>query len=104
MKLKKPLYSLDDASQKFWLRVKEVFLSELNLCKLDGDEAFYFLNFDGQLQGAVITHVDDFNLVGIDEFVEKVINHVEQELTVSKIEKDIFPFTVGRLWKMVSRS
>ena len=103
LKLKKPLFGLDNVSWKFWLRVKEVFFSELNLRTLYG-EVFYFLNIDGQLQGAVITHVDDFNLAGIDEFVEKVINHVEQELTVSKIEKDIFPFTVGRLWKMVSRS
>ena len=30
-RLKKPLYGLDDASRKFWLRVKEVFLCELGL-------------------------------------------------------------------------
>ena len=36
-KLKKPLYSLDVASRKFWLIVKEVFLSKLNLRTLDGD-------------------------------------------------------------------
>ena len=30
-KLKKPLYGLDDASRKFWLCIKEVFLSELGL-------------------------------------------------------------------------
>ena len=94
LKLKKPLFGLDNVSWKFWLRVKEVFFSELNLRTLYGEEAFYFLNVDGQLQGAVITHVDDFNLAGIDEFVEKVINNVEQELTVSKIKKDIFCFTV----------
>ena len=28
-KLKTPLYGLDDASRKFWLRVKDVFLNEL---------------------------------------------------------------------------
>ena len=49
---------------------------------LDGGEAFYFLNEGGHLQGAVITHFDYFNLVGTEEFVQKLITHVEQELTV----------------------
>ena len=39
-KLKKPLYGLDDASQKFWLRVKEV-LKKIGLKVMEGDEAFY---------------------------------------------------------------
>ena len=30
-KLNKPLYGLDDASRKFWLRVRDVFLNKLNL-------------------------------------------------------------------------
>ena len=41
-RLKKPLYGLDDASRKFWLCVKEVFLCELGLRTIHGDEAFYF--------------------------------------------------------------
>ena len=40
-RLKKPLYGLDDAPRKFWLRVKDVFLKELELCMMDGYEAFY---------------------------------------------------------------
>ena len=57
--LMKPLYGLDDASRKFWLHVKEVFLCELGLHTIHGDEAFYFSNVDGVLHGAIITHVDD---------------------------------------------
>jgi len=91
-RLKKPLYGLDDASRKFWLRVKEV-LIDMGLRVMDGDEAFYFLHEDGHLQGAVLTHVDDFSLAGTDDFVEKVIRQVEQQLTVSKVEKDKFWFT-----------
>ena len=49
------------------------------------------MNLDGNLHGAVITHVD--NLAGTDEFVEKVISVVEEELTVSKVEEDVFRFT-----------
>ena len=39
-KLKKPLYGLNDASRKFWLKVREVF-DECGLKILNGDEAFY---------------------------------------------------------------
>merc|ERR1712030_281970 len=52
-----------------------------------------FLHEGGHLQGAVLTHVDDFSLAGTDSFVEKVIRQVEQQLTVSKVEKDKFRFT-----------
>ena len=65
----------------------------MNLHTLDGNEAFYFRNIDGQLLGAVITHVDDFNMSGTDEFLEEVISLVEEELNVFKIEKDVFCFT-----------
>ena len=39
-KLKKPLYGLNDASRKFWLKVREVFY-ECRLWILDGDEVFF---------------------------------------------------------------
>ena len=41
--LKKPLYGLDDASRKFWLRVKDVFLNKLKFRTSDGDKAYYSL-------------------------------------------------------------
>ena len=40
-KFKKPLYGLNDALRKFWLRVKKIF-NEIGLRKLDGDEAVYY--------------------------------------------------------------
>ena len=91
-KLKKPLYGLDDASQKFWLRVKEV-LKKIGLRVLEGDEAFYYLHRDGKLIGAVITHVDDFTLAGTEVFVNEVIDTVSKDLTVSKIERENFRYT-----------
>ena len=37
--------------------------------------------------------MDDFTLAGTEDFINKVINAVSQELTVSKIEMDNFRYT-----------
>ena len=84
-RLKKPLYGLDDASRKFWLWVKEV-LREIELNVMEGDKAFYYLHRDGELLGAVITHVDDFTLSGTESFIKEVLETISRELTVTKIE------------------
>ena len=93
LETKKPLYGLDDASRKFWLRVRDVFLNKLHLKTIEGDKAFYYKNQDGDFQGAVLTHVDDFELTGTNDFVEDVISVVEKELTISKVEEDNFRYT-----------
>ena len=73
--------------------VKDVFLNTLRFQTVDGGEALYFLNVGGSLHGDIITHVYDFNLAGTEEFVKKVIEVVEKELTIFKIEEDTFCFT-----------
>merc|ERR1712115_632352 len=82
-RLKKPLYGLDDASCKFWLRVKEV-LKTIGLKVMEEDEAFYYLHREGELIGTVITHVDDFTLAGTEAFINNVLETVSRELIVSK--------------------
>ena len=84
------MYGLDDASRKFWLRVRDVFLNKLQLKTVEGDEAFYYQNLDGDFQGAVLTHVDDFELTGTVDFIEKIIAVVGKELNISKVEEDKF--------------
>ena len=59
---------------------------------MEGDKAFYYLHKDGVLKGAVITHVDDFTLAGTSIFIQEVLEMVEKELTVSKVERDNFHF------------
>ena len=92
-KLKKPLYGLNDASRKFWLRVKEVF-GKFGLRKLVGDEALYYKhNENGDLVGIVSTHVDDFSLAGSEEFLSTVTEEIRKTLDISKVENDKFRFT-----------
>ena len=60
---------------------------------MEGDKTFYIKYRDQRLQGAVLTHVDDFSLAGTEEFVKEIIVGVEEDLTVSKVERDRFQFT-----------
>ena len=71
-KLKNPLYGLNEALWKLWLKVKN-FFKEMGLKRLEGDEAvYYMLNEKGVLEGMISTCVDDFDLAGIQVFVEMV--------------------------------
>ena len=92
MEAVKPLYGLDDALQKFYLKVKET-LKELGLKTLPGDEAFYHENRDGKLLGVVLSPVDDFTIAGEEEFVKRIVKGISDEFTVSKVEEDEFRFT-----------
>ena len=63
---------------------------EIGLKVMEGDEAFYYQYEDGELKGVVIIFVDVFTLAGTEEFVDNVLEIVNKELTVSKIERDNF--------------
>lgn len=69
----KPLNRLNDASRKFWLQVKDIFLNKLALKTVEGDETFYFRNINGKFYGAVLTHVDDFEVAGTPKFIREII-------------------------------
>merc|ERR1711873_320398 len=62
-KLLKPLYGLDDAPRKFYLKVKET-LQKMGLKTLPGDEAVYYEYKNGKLMGLILSHVDDFTIAG----------------------------------------
>jgi len=68
-------------------------MRKIGLKVMKGDEAFYYLHKDGELIGAVITHVDDFTMAGTDEFIAETLEIVGKELTISKIEEDGFRYT-----------
>ena len=90
-KLKKPLYGLNDAGRKFWIRVKKILkLEEFESVK--GDEAFYIKKKGDKLIGMLLLHVDDFLMAGDNEFIEETVKMFEDNLTISKVEKDSFRF------------
>ena len=69
--MKKPLYGLDDASRKFWLKFKETLIA-LELMVMPGDKAFYCLHKDEKLKRAVLTHDDDLILAENEDFRDKI--------------------------------
>ena len=91
-KLLKPLYGLDDASRKFYLKVKET-LKKLKLKTLPGDDAVYYEHKNGKLMGIILSHVDDFTIAGTREFVNRIVSGIKRKFTVSKVEEDNFRFT-----------
>ena len=61
--------------------------------KLDGDEAvYYMINEKGDLEGMVLTHVDDFDLAGKIIFIDKVTKEIGKALDVLMVESDCFRF------------
>ena len=90
-RLKKPLYGLNDAGRRFWLKVKKI-LCDQGLTKLNGDEAFYMKHQNGQLKGMILLHVDDFMIGGSNEFVDGITDVFCKELTVSTIEDSLFRY------------
>ena len=92
-KLKKPVYGLNDALQKFWLKVKNLF-KEIGLKRSEGNEAvFYMINEKWVLEGIISSCVDDFDMAGTESFVQMVTEKVSATLDVSKGENDCFRFT-----------
>ena len=91
--LKKPLYRLNDASRKFWLKVREVF-KDIGMKRLDKDEAVYYKHDEkGDLEGIISSHVKNVNLAGKERFINEVTEKIRGALDISKIEDKEFRFT-----------
>ena len=92
-KLQKPLYGLNDASRKFWLKMKEV-LTENKMKVLEGDEAFFYRHDEkGDLEGMLSSHVDDLILAGTENFLDEITEKIASKLEISKLADNEFRFT-----------
>ena len=91
-RLKKPMYGLDDAGRKFWLKVDKIFKT-IGMKTLHGDNAFYYMHNGKSLIGMVLCHVDDFSVSGKKGFVERITYLLKTNFTISKVESSAFRFT-----------
>ena len=51
------------------------------------------MNEGGKIEGAVLTHVDDFTLAGNDDLIMMVLEGIRECMNVSKVEEDSFRYT-----------
>ena len=90
-KLNKCVYGLNDASRVWYLTVRDQLLnSGARVSKYD--EAIFTWYFDGQLQGIMCTHVDDFLWAGTSLFELRVIDKIRKDFIVKSEESRVFKY------------
>ena len=90
-KLKKYVYGLKQASRKWYTRVLKE-LSNLGVSRSKYDEALFYYQKDGKLEGLIAAHVDDFFWCGSDLFEKEVISVISSIFKISSIYHDSFTF------------
>ena len=74
---------------------------ECGLKVLDGDErGNYRYDENGNLDGMVSSHVDDFILAGSDAFLKKITWKITEKLEISKLKDDEFRYFFLNLKKI----
>lgn len=93
-KLTKPLYGLNDASRKFYLKVVRI-LKDCGCVQSIYDPALFYYTDQrtGKLAGVVGTHVDDFIHAGNKIFEDKVMKTIMKSFTVGSSESSKFKYT-----------
>ena len=89
-RLKKPLYGLDDASRQFYLSVKDTLIKS-NCQQSAGDASFYYLRKE-DLEGIILSHIDDFLHIGNMQFEKQVINNLTSNFVVGKQAEENFSY------------
>ena len=87
----KALYGLGDASRKWYLKVKNI-LSSLGVKMSIYDEALFYYQVNGVLQGLVGIHVDDFFHAGTNLFATKIINVLKETFEISQEDETYFDY------------
>ena len=90
-KLNTCIYGLSDASRNWYLCVKEE-LDKLGVKCSRFEPALFFWHFKNELQGLLITHVDDFCWGGIENFKQIVIEPLRKVFSVGTENVKIFKY------------
>ena len=76
-KLNKPLYGLDDACHRFYLKILKTF-NEADFQVLPSDDAYFYLRKEGKLIGQISAHVDDFYIAAKENFLNWIRDYQER--------------------------
>ena len=60
---------------------------------ISGDDAFFSMNREGELQGMTVLHVDDFLVAGNQDFIRMIGQKLKKRFTFGKTDFDKFKFT-----------
>ena len=61
---------------------------------MPGDDTFYYRHKkEGDLEGMISSHVDDFVLAGTEDFLSEIAKVVEKKFYISKLEDKQLRFT-----------
>ena len=90
-RLKKTLYGLVDAAKQFYTSVREELLS-LGMKQSKVDPALFYKVNDGEVIGALITHIDDFMHCGNKLFDDTVIKPLVTRFLAGKQESGDFRY------------
>ena len=97
-KLKRCLYGLADASRQFYLSVKEKMLA-LGCMQSKVEPSLFYLNVDGELQGMLVSHIDDFLHAGSAVFEQKVMAPLRERFKVGKLEEKSFSYVGFQIYQ-----
>ena len=89
-KLKQYVYGLDDASRNFYMTVKEQLLKVGCRCSQLDQAVFTYHNPD--LEGLLMSHVDDFLWAGSTQFEVSVIDRIRSTFKVSSENSNSFTY------------
>ena len=89
-KLQHCLYGLKDGARQFFMSVREELL-KLGCIQCDLDPAMFYLKKNGQLNGIICCHVDDFLHAG-DEHLDSVMSKLRKHFSAGKVEEKCFDY------------
>ena len=90
-KLKKSLYGLNDAARSFHLSLVSE-LKKLGCVQSGLDNTLFYLIRDNELQGVIVSHVDDLLHAGSGVFEEEVMMPLRQRFIMGRVESQNFRY------------
>ena len=97
-KLKKTVYGLKDAAREWYLSVRDA-LKNIGVKECLNDSAIYYERQEGNLQGIIALHVDDFIWGGNTNFIEGTIKKLKNKFNFGKEEEGNFKFLGMQIYR-----